>query len=407
VTDLLFPRPDWVRRINAMAPGVGGAGVLVSLDPDEIVAAAVAATGLDDFGAPTWEEPFRRLVASIEDEARCHVVGRLMCRHDLIRHLSTRLLIVDAHRRDPGLAATAVPAPIFITGPARSGTSILQELVALDPGLRGPLAYEMAYPLPPAGTDDATRRAWAECEFDLWADVHPGFAAVHSLEAGLPEECLWLLAPEFDMGFWSTNVGIPSFLAWRATSDLLPAYAMHRQFVQVLQAGRPTSWIFKSPIHMSRLPTLLAVYPDARILRTHRDPVKTMASSVSTLVHGRYTRSDHVDPLEVAAMSGMGLTMMLNAAASPAGALPPGQVAEVQYLDLLADPVATVTTALETLGVAPDPSLPERITEYLAARPQGHKGVHRYSLAEYGMDADTVHADLAPYIETFGVVAEA
>ena len=407
MTDPLFPRPDWVRRINDMAPGVGGAGVMVSLDPDEIVAAAVAVTGLDDFGAPTWEEPYRRLVASIDDEARCHVVGRLMCRHDLIRHLSTRLRIVDAHRRDPALAATPVPAPIFITGPARSGTSILQELVALDPGLRGPLGYEIAYPLPPAGVDDATRRAWAECEFDLWADVHPGFAAVHALEAGLPEECLWLLAPEFDMGFWTTIVNAPGFVAWRAFTDPLPAYTMHRQFVQVLQAGRPTAWIFKSPIHMSRLPTLLAVYPDARILRTHRDPVKTMASSVSTLVHGRYTRSDHVDPLEVGAMSGIGLAMMLNAAAGPDAALPPGQIAEVQYLDLVADPVATVTTALETLGVAPDPSLPGLITDYLAARPQGHKGVHRYSLADFGLDADTIRAELAPYIEAFGVVSEA
>lgn len=406
MTDTLLPRPDWVRRVNAMAPGVGGAAALVALDADDLIAAAVAATGLDDFGAPTWEEPFRRLVTSIDEEARCHVVGRLMCRHDLIRHLSTRLCIVDAHRRDPALAGTPVPAPIFITGPARSGTSILQELVALDPGLRGPLGYEMAYPLPPPGTDDATRIAWAECEFDLWADVHPGFAAVHSLEATLPEECLWLMAPEFDMGFWTTNVNVPGFVAWRAFTDPAPVYAMHRQFVQVLQAGRPTAWIFKSPIHMSRLPSLLAVYPDARILRTHRDPVKTMASSVSTLVHGRWTRSDAVDPREVAAMSGMGLTMMLNAAADPEAALPPGQIAEVQYLDLLADPANAVTTALATLGVAPDETLPGRIREYLDRRPQGHQGVHRYSLEEYGLDAATIRADLAPYIETFGVTPE-
>jgi hypothetical protein len=182
---------------------------------------------------------------------------------------------------------------------------------------------------------------------------------------------------------------------------------MHRRFVQVLQAGRPTAWIFKSPIHMSRLPALLAVYPDARILRTHRDPVKTMASSVSTLVHGRWTRSDRVDPLEIGAMSSLGLTMMLNAAASPEAALPPGQIAEVHYLDLLADPEGTVTTALATLGVTPDESLPARIREYLTHRPQGHRGVHRYSLGEFGLDADTIRTQLAPYIDTFGVVAEA
>ena len=404
--DALLPRPDWVRRINAMAPGVGGGAALVGLDADEMIAAAVAATGLDDFGAPTWEEPFRRLVESLEAEARLTVVGRLLCRHDAIRHLATRLQIVDAHRRDPGLASTPVPAPIFITGPARSGTSILQELVALDPGLRGPLGYEMAHPLPPAGVDDGTRAEWAECEFDLWADVHPGFAAVHSLEARLPEECLWLMAPEFDLGFWTTNVNVPGFVAWRAASDPLPAYTMHRQFVQVLQAGQPTAWIFKSPIHMSRLPVLLAVYPDARILRTHRDPARTMPSAVSTLLHGRWTRSDHVDAADIAATSQVGLTMMLNAAASPEAALPAGQVAEVQYLRLVADPVTTIGEALAVLGVTLDPTFPDLVRQYLAARPQGHRGVHHYSLEEFGLDAATIRSQLAPYIEAFGVVAE-
>jgi hypothetical protein len=406
VGEARFPRPDWVRRINDMAPGVGGAAALISLDPDELIALAVANTGLDDFGDTEWEEAYRRLVDALETEARLHVVGRLMCRHDLVRHLSTRLLLVDAHRRDPGLAQTPVPAPIFITGPARSGTSILQELLALDPALRAPLGYEMAYPVVPEGTTDETRREWAECEFDLWADVHPGFAAIHSLEAALPEECLWLVAPQFDHGFWATNTNVPSFMAYRALSDALPVYACHRRFVQLLQGGRPATWVFKSPMHLSRLPALLAVYPDARILRTHRDPTKTMPSSVSTLVHGRWTRSDHVVPADIAASTVFGFTLMLNGIASPDAALPPAQVAELQYLDLLDDPVEAIAAAYATLGLTMGPDVPDRIRSYLAARPQGHAGAHRYSLDEFGLDAATIRADLAPYLETFAVPTE-
>lgn len=406
MTDISSWQPPWVRRVNGMAPGIGGGAALVDLDADGLIAAAVAATGLDDFGASTWEEPFRRLVAALEDEADLTVLGRLLCRHDAIRHLATRLLVLDAHRRDPALAATDVPAPIFITGPARSGTSILQELVALDPGLRGPLGYEMAYPVPPLGVDDDTRARWSECEFDLWADVNPGFAAVHSLEARLPEECLWLMAPEFDLGFWTTNVDVPSFVAYRAFTDPAPIYAMHRRFVQVLQGGTPTAWVFKSPIHLGRLPAVLAAYPDARILRTHRDPVKTVPSAVSTLVQGRRTRSERVDPRQVASTSTLGLSAMLNAIAAPEAALPPGRVAEVQYVDLLADPVATIGRAFAELGVTMDPTLPDRVRGYLAARPQGHQGVHRYSLEEFGLDPDTIRADLAPYLETFAVVHE-
>jgi hypothetical protein len=404
--EVAFPRPEWVRRINDMAPGVGGAASLVALDADELLERAIATTGLADFGDPEWEEPYRRLVDGLETEARLHVVGRLMCRHDLLRHLCTRLLLVDAHLRDPALAQTPVPAPIFITGPARSGTSILQELLALDPALRGPLGYEMAYPVVPPGTSDATRLAWAECEFDLWADVHPGFAAIHSLEAGLPEECLWLVAPQFDHGFWTTNTSTPSFTAFRAMTDPRPVYECHRRFVQVLQGGRPATWVFKSPMHLGRLPALLAVYPDARILRTHRDPAKTMPSSMSTLVHGRWTRSDHVDPAEIASSAVLGLSMMLNAIAAPDAALPPGQVAELQYLDLMRDPVAAISVAYDTLGLTMAPEVPDRIRAYLAARPQGHAGAHRYSLGDYGLDAATIRAGLAPYLDRFQVVPE-
>src|SRR3954468_5011174 len=401
MTEVTFERPDWVRRINDMAPGVGGAASLVALDADELLERAAATTGLDDFGDSEWAEPYRRLVDALETEARLHVVGRLMCRHDLLRHLCTRLLLVDAHRRDPALAQTPVLAPIFITGPARSGTSILQELLALDPALRAPLAYEMAYPLPPEGTSDDTRRAWAECEFDLWSDVHPGFAAIHSLEAALPEECLWLFAPQIDHGFWTTNTNTPSFSAFRAARDAIPVYECHRRFVQVLQGKQPATWGFKSPMHLARLPALFAVYPDARILRTHRDPAKTMPSSVSTLVHGRWTRSDHVDPAEIASTAVFGLTLMLNGIAAPDAALPPGQVAELQYVDLLADPIDAISRAYDTLGLTMGPDVPDRIRAYLAARPQAHAGAHRYSLAEYGLDAAAIRSDLAPYMETF------
>jgi hypothetical protein len=404
--DFTPARPDLVRRLNAMAAGVGGARAIVPLDADELIGLAVAATGLDDFGEPDWEEPYRRLIAALDTDAHLNVVGRLMCRHDALRHLCARLSVLDAHRRDPALAAAGVPAPVFITGPARSGTSILQELLALDPNLRAPLAHEMAHPIVGPEVDDATRISWAESEFDLWGDVNPGFKAVHDLDARLPEECLWLMAPQFDLGFWSTNVDIPEWMAYRAFTDPVPVYAFHKRFVQVLQDGTPTTWLFKSPVHLSRLAALMAVYPDARIIRTHRDPVKTVASTVSTLAHGRYTRSDEVDTRSIAATSVFGLQMILNGTAAPEAALPEGQVAELQYLDLMADPVSAVKQAYDVLGLPMAPELPGLMTDYLAARPKGRLGAHRYSLADYGLDEATVRADFLPYTDAFEVPYE-
>src|SRR3954471_5521205 len=106
-----------------MGPSVGGAEHLVPLDADELIGTAVRSTGLDDFGPPTWEEPFRRLVTALDTEANLHALGRLESKLDLLRHLRTRLLVVAAGEPDDVLA------PVFVTGPARSGTSILHELL--------------------------------------------------------------------------------------------------------------------------------------------------------------------------------------------------------------------------------------------------------------------------------------
>ncbi len=214
-----------------MGPNVSGAHFLVPLDPDELVATAISATGLSDFGPPTWEEPFRRLVNALNEEAELHALGRLLTRNDLLRHLQTRLRVIDASRQDPALAEEKVTAPVFVTGPARSGTSILHELLGQDPALRAPLAWEMAHPFPPKGVADG-RVQWAESEFDIWSDIHPPFAAVHELAAHLPEECIWLHAPEFDSAFWATCADVPSFMAWRAGTDPLPSYRFHRLMLQ-------------------------------------------------------------------------------------------------------------------------------------------------------------------------------
>ena len=332
-----------------------------------------------------------------------------MARNDLLRHLSTRLLVIDAAAKDPSITAEEVTAPVFITGPARSGTSILHELLAEDPALRAPLAWEMAHPFPPpAGTPDE-RAAWAEPEFDLWADVNPAFGAVHELKASLPEECLWLLAPEFDSGFWATNSDIPSFLAWRAGTDPLPAYRMHKLMLQVLQHQSPgpaRPWVLKSPMHLMRLPAVFAVYPDARVILTHRDPVKTVASSVSTLAAGRWVRSNDVDTEQIAASSGFGLSLMLNMLVEQRSQLPAGQVADLHYLDLVRDPVGAIEAAYAQLGLPFDPAMPEKIRAYLAARPQHKHGEHRYSAADFGLDPAEIRETFLPYTDAFHVTYE-
>ena len=180
-------RPDWVRRINLMAGSVDGhARDLVPLDAADMVdAAAVALDGLPDgdLGDPRWKERFEALVAAA-DAAGMHVVGRLMTKQELLRSLRTRLLLTAAIDAAPEITGRPVTAPVIITGPARSGTSILFELLALDPDLRAPTAAEALHPvaLPEAGADagadpetGAGPLVLSECEQEFWADVQPEF----------------------------------------------------------------------------------------------------------------------------------------------------------------------------------------------------------------------------------------
>lgn len=404
----MFDRPDWVRRVNAMAFGAGGAADVVPLDADDLIERACRSAGLDDFGPDTWEEPYRRLVDALNDEADLHVVGRVLTRYDLLTQLRVRLQVIDAVKRDPSITDEEIVAPVFVTGPARSGTSILHELLGEDPNLRVPTGWEMALPFAP--TDGPDRRAeWAEPSFDLWSDVGPEFAAVHELKATLPEECLWLLAPEFATGYWATCTNTMGFMAWRAGTDPLPAYRFHRTMLQLLQHGHdPKPWALKSPVHLGSLPVLFAVYPDARVIHTHRDPVKVVLSSASTVATGRWLRSDSVDPKDVGATVGFGMQMLLEITMQQRadGQVPADQVADLHYLDLLRDPVAAIEAAYGELGLPFDPTFPDRIRGYLAARPQDKHGVHRYSPDDFGLDVDQIRKDFATYIDGTGVELE-
>ena len=141
-----YTRPDWVRRINAMGDSVGGAEKLIPLEAEELVHTAIASTGgLSDFGTfdGNWQARFVSLLEQIEATGQLNAVGRLMTRQELLRGLRTRLLLSHVRNESPSIAEEEIKAPLVITGPPRSGTSILFELLALDPrgagaaGVRG------------------------------------------------------------------------------------------------------------------------------------------------------------------------------------------------------------------------------------------------------------------------------
>jgi hypothetical protein len=401
-----YSRPDWVRRLNAMAGAAGSAAHVVPLDTGGLIDAARESTGVakvGDVGDGDWEGRLRALVASI-NASDLTVVGRLMTREELLRCLRTRIRLGAERDRNAAVAEEQIAAPVVVTGPARSGTTILFELLALDGGLRSPIATEVMHPALPASVDAAARRAMTESEQELWADVQPEFAAIHELRSDLPVECITICAPSFAGSHWSMVLDDPG--DW--TPDPVADFAFHKAVLQSVQHGKPAQqWLLKTPAYLFMFDDLLKAYPDASIVFTHRDPARTMPSTVSTTAMVRWIRSDNLDVPALAELIDLMFSAGLNTVAERhnAGTLPK-HTGHVRFVDLMSDPTSAIAEAYDGIGRVFTDEHRAAITSYLTDKPRGKHGRHEYTADEWGYDAAALREGTASYISTFDIVSE-
>jgi hypothetical protein len=191
--------------------------------------------------------------------------------------------------------------------------------------------------------------------------------------------------------------------------DVAQMYDFHRRILQVLQHGAPPrTWLLKTPGHLATLEALFETYPDAWIVQTHRDPAKTMPSTVSTTAMVQWMRTDDVDlanlTLAIESFFVYALNHTVELRATPGV---PRRFVDVHFDRLMRDPVATLAEAYATMGRTLDPVHADRVRAYLQAKPKGKFGTHRYAPEEWGFAAESVRSRLAPYIEHFGVALEA
>ena len=412
-----FPLP--VRLMNSVGAGLRSVGVpLIRLDESSLLAEARRATGLDDFGDDAsrglWRDGLRRLIDSLETEAHLTVLGRVMARRDALRLLENRLRLVDAWKRHPEILRAGVPRPIFVLGLPRTGTSILHELLAQDPGNRVPMTWEVMHPWPPpesATFDSDPRIARVERHLSGIDRLLPGFKAVHPMGALLPQECVALTAHDFATMIHHTTNRVPSYQAWLERVDLTPVYASHKRQLQYLQWRCPAErWVLKSPGHLWALGALLAVYPDARIVQTHRDPLRVLASLISLvgLLRGLAMDPARNDVHEIARdwaerlAGGLRRCMEVRDRELTDDA----RVFDVQFRDFVGNEIATVRRIYDHFGLEFTAQAESRMRAFLDRNPKDKHGAHTYSLAGTGLDVEKERARLAGYQERYGIPSE-
>ncbi len=381
------------------------------IDPDRLIQEARRKTGLSAFGDTSFIGPLSRLLDSISTESSLGLVGRSATRWDVVRFLSNLLWLHDATSRSPEIGSAKIEQPIFITGLPRSGTTFLHRLMMTDPDNRAPLVWETIYPSPAAGSREK-RIARVRRHLKSFEWVAPAFRGLHPLEATSPQECSEITAHVFRSLRFDTNYHIPSYRSWLDADVVrnLPAYRFHKQFLQYLQhqGGVERRWVLKCPEHLFALQAMRAVYPDARLVFVHRDPIKVLLSQarLTEVLRKPFTR--RLDPRTLGPEESrrwLDGTRRMMAVGNDAGL--PDPVCHIHHMDLISDPVSTVETVYRHFGMTLSPQTSVEIDRYVAARPKGGYGEHRYHFEDHGLDEQQERARFRPYMVQFGVAPEA
>lgn len=406
------PRPEWVAQFNAMGRNPGDPSAIVPLNESSLLEAAVAATSLTDFGGDDWRVGFGLLVSDLNEHAQLNLMGRVLARAELLRSLINRLRVAEAYRVHPEIDDENVEAPVLISGWGRSGTTILHELMSVDPSWRSARTWELLYPaaLPDSdGTASDPRIQMAEDDHMFWNHITPDYRAMHDNSARAVGEDETGTLHGFSSLTWTGLYNVPNYTQHALSHEgRAHDYRFHRRLLKLLQFQEPGRWLLKGPGHTFTLPELFHEYPDVRVITMHRDPLKTLGSMASLTTKIKYQRSDVVDPdtyvQTFAAMQPLIMQKMISE--RDGGTVPDDRFFDVRYGDLMKDPTGVIGQICEWLGRPYTGAMEEQIREFLQNRPQHKFGVHEYSFHDLGLDEASVRAGFKEYIDRFQIPLE-
>jgi hypothetical protein len=226
--------------------------------------------------------------------------------------------------------------------------------------------------------------------------VAPQLNAMHPMNLDDPDECYHLFRNYYAMPAGWDFAYLPSYWEWFRQQSAVPAYKAHKKQLQILQwYDRRGHWVLKSPQHLAGLPALMQVYPDARIIYTHRDPAEAMGSYCSLVAVAWGMTSDAVNLKRVADYVLTTAAYSQKIARETLPSIPKDQIYHVDYRDLTRNPKKTVAAAYDHLGYPRDEGLGDRMDQWFRSNRPGDRKPHKYDLSDFGLTAEGVRRSLA------------
>jgi Sulfotransferase family len=377
---------------------------------DDLIAEVCDETGSDALGPDTFREGLSVLIESINDEAQLSEIGAAALRSNVVNSLANRVRVFDWIGRHPEIRDERIEAPVVVIGMFRAGTTFLSQLFDQDPRNRALLRWEANDSVPPptpANLRSGPRVDAARLGNDMLEALNPRIKAIHHEDAAGATECIAVMSQDFKSLSWEAITNVPSYSRWLLAADQRSAYEYHHSVLQVLQSGGVRGqWTLKSPHHAIALDALTAVYPDARLVLVHRDPVVLCASVCSLIgtLSGTFTDADHT------AYIAERWTALLEESIARIDAFrashPEHPIIDVQYADLVRDPIRIVADLYASCGMELDQGAGDAIAAYVAAHPKGEFGTHQYSFAAFGLDPVALAERFAGYVDRYDVAVE-
>lgn len=354
---------------------------------------------------PHFETPLELLIASLNKEAQLTPFGKHLAFNNLFRLLMNRFK-ADLYRKTyPELAKIEIHEPLFIVGLPRTGTTLLQNLLACDPENRVLRFWEMLFPVP-LNTEDRTvesnRKRQTERITSFLHTLGPDLSTAHYLDPDGPEACFWLFVHTFADFIYEVNFHVPTYAGWLVEHENDARYYRdYLTFLQILSWQRPGKrWVLKSPRHLFALSALLRVFPKARFLHVHRNPMTSLASLCSLSRLSRSVYSADVDAHLIGRHFYDRYSNGLRQAVS-ARSRNDDRFYNVNYLDLVRAPIETIRNVYRFIGLELSDASSRAMEQWLRNNPRHKHGVHRYSLEEFALDGPESQALLKDYADYF------
>ena len=367
-------------------------------------------TGLDDFGSPEYEQRLSLVLSDLDSHGAYSPMGAQAVLAQIAMNLTARLVAQKSLKDFPDLQNARIEKPVFIIGTPRSGTTVLHRLITNDPDVQS-LPYWLGNtPIPRPPREQWQDNPWYQLVdhkyVQKFSESRPDVLDLHPMRADKPEECSWIIEQDFWGAFYFSAMNTPNYTKWAFETDPRPFYENYRKVLTMISNMNTKPWVLKNPAHMFAIDALLAVFPDACIVQTHRDPLTGLASTSNLIWAMRRELEPDLTPEDVGALTlktwGHGLHLMEEARRRH----DEGQFFDVHMLETRHNPMKTMQRIYEYFGMSVSAGTLSAWQGELERDPNQAHSIGKYQAADFGVDEKNVAESIGSYAERYRKVSE-